>query len=224
MQDPVVLQHTPRSKVPTIYGLFDPADRLFRYVGQSIDADARFADHVSGRSFSANPSMAYWVADLREQGRAPRLEILEVCHSWRDLDNAEREWIRKLKEAGHPLLNMTAGGAKVRRATPAGLARKDDWIELGFVMKCAEDALMDARVRLGRMTGDSSPESASIDVALKKISNVKNTLDNRLHKEFPAWTEFVKVFYGASEEHFRHLKLGGANTDGTVIAPPSGPT
>jgi len=93
-------------KVSYIYGLKDPRDGLFYYVGKSNDPDARLKQHLEKRQ---NKSKIAWIEDLESDGMLPELVILEIVErsKWKE---QERYWIAKGREDGWPLTNMSAGG------------------------------------------------------------------------------------------------------------------
>lgn len=207
------LTHMPSRNTPSIYGLKDPRDGLFRYVGQAVDPVTRFKQHTDLRTMDGNPWKARWLEELSGLGIRPELVVLEECGSFPDADKAEREWIRRLIEEDHPILNIAIGGAGTRSASKLRSARKRDWIELGYKVKCARDATLSSMCDLSGMLPKNAKEVQLFKKALKALDAAKNQLDERLCAEYPKWTDFIRVFYGLPEEHFAELKTPLTETE-----------
>lgn len=80
-----------------IYALVDPDTDVVLYVGASLDAEARLAQH------RARPSrrLAPWIEKLKAAGKRPTLHVLERVVA-RDWQRRERWWIARLR----PELNV----------------------------------------------------------------------------------------------------------------------
>lgn len=76
------------------YGLVDPRDNLFHYVGSAEDTRARFK----------------WFLNTSNAAGATPVPVI-LC---RDMDH-EHLWIQSLIEAGHPLTNVLAGRGATNR-------------------------------------------------------------------------------------------------------------
>ncbi len=97
-----------------IYALVDPETKRVRYVGRSARPERRFAAHLSEVKTYRRPKDR-WIRDLLDRGLKPALVILEeleghlssygMTGDTRHIAHAERRWIRRLLEAGHPLTN-----------------------------------------------------------------------------------------------------------------------
>ena len=192
---------------PVVYGLKDPGDGKFYYVGQTTNVDSRFQQHVSGKFYDGNYPKAHWIRQLKDRGLQPELVVLQRCQSISEADVAEKMWIRRMIEDDQPILNITDGGQTSRSVSKMGSTRKKDWIELGYVLKCARQNTLDSLCMLSRMLPKNSPEMRSIDRALKAIEDTRNRLDGRICQRYPRWKEFTKVFYGAPEEHSKNLSM-----------------
>ena len=111
--------HKPReSRSYQIYALIDPGTNKVRYVGMSFDAYLRFYyGHMVGHSGSEQVNQ--WIAELRQRGRAPVLEVLETLdasvNSLAVAHERERYWIAKMERSGYRLLN-TVGSTRSREA------------------------------------------------------------------------------------------------------------
>lgn len=84
-----------------IYGLRCPKTDEYRYIGKSSSGLIRAKSHLT---FSHNASVNYWVAELREFGLCPLVDILEEC-SEDDLLTKEKFWIKFYQDAGCRLMN-----------------------------------------------------------------------------------------------------------------------
>lgn len=205
MHRPIIARHRPAQHMPCIYGLRDPRHGMICYVGQSIDPVTRLDQHQSGKSPDGNHSKAIWMYEMRQAGVQPELVILQECSQWGEADQAEKEWIRKLIEADHPILNMADGGIGTRSASKMRAARKRDWIEVGYLVKSARNAVMESYCDLSSMLPHKSKEVQLFNKALRAIEDACMMLDDRVCKEYPSWEEFMKVFYGPLEEHVPEL-------------------
>lgn len=88
-----------------IYGLLDPGDGLFHYVGLTVDLTTRFEAHCTWCLSEERPKDA-WLRPLIVAGKRARLKVL----AWvppRDQYESERYWIQKLRNEGQPLTNST---------------------------------------------------------------------------------------------------------------------
>lgn len=89
-----------------IYSLSDPITGEIRYVGKTVKSLAkRLSAHLRER---CNPHRVRWIAKLLRTGLKPKIALLETVDG--DWAETERRWIRKLRKAGHNLLNKTEGG------------------------------------------------------------------------------------------------------------------
>ena len=84
-----------------IYGLRCPKTDDYRYIGKSSSGLHRANAHLT---YSHNESVNHWVAELREQGLCPLVDILEEC-SEEDLQLKERFWIQFYADKGCKLMN-----------------------------------------------------------------------------------------------------------------------
>lgn len=100
-----------------IYALAEPTDGAVRYVGKaSRYARSRLTVHLKQATAGSDLPVHVW---LRSLGCEPRLVILERDVS--DRDNAERDWIRRLRAEGADLLNVLAGGTGWTKGLPQSL-------------------------------------------------------------------------------------------------------
>jgi hypothetical protein len=95
-------------KLGVIYTIADPDTNLVRYIGQTINFNARKRKHLS----TSKDSKTYcqcWIFSLLKKGITPIFEIIEECNI--DLlDNQEQFYISLFKSWGFDLTNLTNGG------------------------------------------------------------------------------------------------------------------
>lgn len=113
----------------TIYGLRDPRDNLFRYIGQTREFERRMEEHLLGR-MNDNYQKCLWVREVAEAGLHPGIEVLEKA-TWLNYRTRERHWIQKLRLDGHPLLNKEYG-IRVN-------ANRDDWELMAGTLQAMRD-------------------------------------------------------------------------------------
>jgi hypothetical protein len=91
-----------------IYGLTDPDSGKIRYVGKSNNPQRRRKAHMD-RSGTSGWHSAAWLNSLKAAGKRPGLVVLEEVSQdcWSE---AERRWIKQLREQGADLTNTTEGG------------------------------------------------------------------------------------------------------------------
>ena len=90
-----------------IYGLFDPDSGQIRYIGKANCAAKRLKSHLLDARHRNRP-VCNWIRGLTEQGKLPRLEVLETVDraSWQD---AEKRVIAEYRKTAK-LLNLADGG------------------------------------------------------------------------------------------------------------------
>jgi group I intron endonuclease len=88
-----------------IYGLVDPRTDEIRYIGQTLDLDRRFKEHVGGRVVKNTPKHN-WIKQLMGLDLLPEIVVLEECDKDM-LDEREAFWIRNIPN----LKNLRPGGS-----------------------------------------------------------------------------------------------------------------
>jgi hypothetical protein len=96
----------PGVKTYRIYALTQPEIGEARYIGQTAGSiEQRYEEHMRYDARKAS-ARAQWIRDLKAQGRSPNLRLLQKFTGTRKRAYAgEHNWIRKLHEEGHRLLN-----------------------------------------------------------------------------------------------------------------------
>ena len=93
-----------------IYELICPITYKIRYIGKTKKprVDRREYEHTLFKKDATSP-IDLWENDLRYKGLKPIIEIIDECDEsvWGE---TETWWIKKFKEAGIDLLNVTPGG------------------------------------------------------------------------------------------------------------------
>jgi hypothetical protein len=99
-----------------IYGLLDPRTYEVRYVGQTSQGMRRPAQHWTASSLAheTNKHKRNWLRQLLRQQLTPLITILEHVNRATRLDAREKYWIKKLRDAGVRLTNLTEGGCQPR--------------------------------------------------------------------------------------------------------------
>lgn len=97
-----------------IYGLLDPRSKKLKYVGKSDNPTRRLKQHIGqANKFAAVPGTKdckeIWIKGLLDLSYQPEVVILQEVHQNR-WQGAEKEWIKRAKEAGCDLYNEAPGG------------------------------------------------------------------------------------------------------------------
>lgn len=96
-----------------IYALICPIKGKVRYVGKSVQVRERFlSHHIKGREGDTSYAKTRWVKKLLKLNLYPVLSIIETCNEKTWIDK-EKYWIKRLREEGHPLLNISEGGDSI---------------------------------------------------------------------------------------------------------------
>lgn len=97
-----------------IYALIDPRTREAKYVGKTINIEARLKGHKADKK---NCYKTAWLQSLLEFGDLPGVMVLETIENSDDQDwqEAERYWINQLRFYGAKLCNLDSGGAGGKR-------------------------------------------------------------------------------------------------------------
>ena len=88
--------------ISRIYALTDPRDNKIYYVGISGSPNARLKEHLAQ---PISKKMGKWIEELKQIGLTPGLTVLRDVLMGEDELQVEKEYIYKMIEEGHPLLN-----------------------------------------------------------------------------------------------------------------------
>lgn len=86
-----------------IYGLKDPRNDVYQYIGKSTVGDKRALTHLT-RSHS--PKVKLWVESLAENWLYPIIEIIEEVEVLDDLPDREKYWIDYYYDINPNLFNV----------------------------------------------------------------------------------------------------------------------
>lgn len=94
-----------------IYRLYDPRDESqTRYVGKTYKTAAeRLSEHVYEAIGGSQTYRAKWIRSLLREDVDPCIEVVEETDD-ASVNDLERQWIAKMRAAGHRLTNGTDGG------------------------------------------------------------------------------------------------------------------
>ncbi len=105
-----------------IYGLHDPRTGECRYVGKSVDPDARLIQHLQPSQLRARTYKNNWIKGLLAEDLTPELRVIDVFPA-AQANDAERRIIAMCRTLGAPLTNGTDGGDGGAITDPDALAR-----------------------------------------------------------------------------------------------------
>jgi len=88
-----------------VYGLEDPRDRLFHYIGITDDIYTRFTQHVTGSG--GNIQKNGWIWECRQANIMIIMRELQQVETLEEARERERLWIAYYLQLGHPLHNLT---------------------------------------------------------------------------------------------------------------------
>lgn len=107
-----------------IYALVDPRNNLIRYIGKSHrTAHRRLRRHLAACYLTGNTHKERWIRQLLRVGLEPEITILQHCSTPEELNRAERDTIRRLRDEGVALTNATDGGDGGGKHTPESKER-----------------------------------------------------------------------------------------------------
>jgi len=178
-----------------IYELRDPRSNKRRYIGQTMCLDGRFDQHCANRDYSRNISKWHWIEELKIAGLKPVVNELEAFDDPIQIDEAEQRWIKKSREAGDHLLNMTAGGTS-RRTGGLENSTPRDWMELGDKAKLLRELLLEVHADISGLLGKTNPHSNAMKKALSAFEKARQGLDDLVCSHFPGWKDAGKTFSG----------------------------
>lgn len=164
-----------------IYGLKDPRDGLFRYVGMTADFKRRMEAHRRGDW--SNQEKARWVRELQDA----KLDFVptELERTiWEKAREREKAWIIKLRHEGHPLFSGEYG--RQVRAAP------EEWANLAVGLKAMRRMSMDIAAMSFKVVGASHPGAKMLEKLWHTIDKARCRLDSTLYR----LTGRDDLFYG----------------------------
>jgi len=101
------------------YGLLDPRDNRLRYVGQSSIGLERPQKHWKHKKLRERKDHCHnWIRLIIADGLLPEVVIIEELDDRLKLNKAEMKWIKKYRDDGLDLTNMTDGGEGTHGCEP----------------------------------------------------------------------------------------------------------
>lgn len=96
-----------------IYALCDPETGEVRYIGSSEDPEGRLRQHMTPSQLREDTLKTRWLKSLKEQGRVPKLIILDEIRTFYfgAILALEYQWIQEYSTSSANLTNL-AGNPK----------------------------------------------------------------------------------------------------------------
>ena len=156
-----------------IYALVDPRDGEIRYVGKSAKGLYRPRRHQYFSTYKTHMHLPVycWIRELSAVGLSYGIRILEVFPSDKQLDNAERQWIKQLRNAGAKLTNLTVGGEGALGWVPS----QDTRDKIG--KKCKERLLDPDYLQQAQKRAREVSQRPKVRVAISKAMGGKPFVD-----------------------------------------------
>ena len=110
-----------------IYGLKDPRNDVYQYIGKSTVGNKRALQHLKK---SHSSKVNEWVALLESKWLYPIVDILEEVEDVDELNEREKHWINYYKDINPDLLNIQSIDKK-----PVNLRKEEDEAEYQFMLK-----------------------------------------------------------------------------------------
>lgn len=162
-----------------IYSLSD--ENGVRYIGQSKKMKRRFAQHNSlSNNVYARP-VCHWITKLLRGGKHPIFTVIEATA---DLDAREIYWIKKFREDGARLLNVSDGGKTMGHTQRAKKLKPWGWSPI-------QRRLIEIRETANMFKSKGDTEKADrfygyLDILAKKFSipGVKDCVNIQLWERY----------------------------------------
>lgn len=151
-------------KTHYLYTLNCPIDKCPKYVGISISPKRRLSNHISKARQSTSTKKKAWIKSLLNKGLKPKLKIVSE-HTKNDIEQAERNYIKKLKKEGYNLYNLTSGG-EIKKKVSSSTKQKLREINLG--KKQSEETI---RKRVEKLKGQKRNKETKKILSKMKMGN-----------------------------------------------------
>ena len=113
------------SSLVYLYALIDPRSFSVMYIGQSLDPEKRFREHLRESLGGGKSKKCAWIRDLNAQSLLPICQIMGSVFG--SAFDEERNLILRFKARGKKLVNSTLGGEALseesRKAIAAAASR-----------------------------------------------------------------------------------------------------
>jgi hypothetical protein len=110
-----------------IYGLRDPRNDVYQYIGKSTVGNKRALQHLTN---SHSIKVNEWVALLESKWVYPIIDIIEEVKDIDDLSEKEKYWINYYKDINPDLLNIQLIDKK-----PINVKKEEDEAEYQFILR-----------------------------------------------------------------------------------------
>lgn len=110
-----------------IYIIYDKADGVIRYVGQTIRLEARYMCHCQSKRGDQGRLLRAWRDGIMAQGRMPVMEVVEVCELSK-LTEREKSFIQAADIPGSGLLNAKHTRSCPQRRLNKKEITRDGWL------------------------------------------------------------------------------------------------
>lgn len=108
-----------------IYALSCPESGAIRYIGKCKNLKSRLGAHLSkAKGFRTNHHSALWIRSLLNRGLKPIIAAVEVLNDDDDWQAAASAAIRKFRDEGCDLTNLTGGGDGFHDVHPEVLKKR----------------------------------------------------------------------------------------------------
>jgi DNA-binding XRE family transcriptional regulator len=114
-----------------IYGLRDPRNDVYQYIGKSTVGSKRALSHLT---HSHSNRVNEWVNKLRENWQYPIVDIIEIVENVEDLSEREKHWINHYYEINPDLLNILLIDAPLQN-----IRTEEDEIKFNFLCNIIHD-------------------------------------------------------------------------------------
>jgi hypothetical protein len=112
-----------------IYGLRDPRNDVYYYIGKTTIGNSRPLSHLTN---SHNKKVNEWIKELSELWLYPFVDIIEGNIKLEDLKEREAYWIQYYYNINNDLFNATNINKNINEQRLEGLEENFKWLELNF--------------------------------------------------------------------------------------------
>lgn len=165
-----------------IYGLRDPRNDVYYYIGKSTVGISRPLSHLTN---SHSKKVNDWVSELKELGYFPIVDVIEEVSDINNLIDREKYWISYYYDINKDLLNTQSLKGKLK--TPSEIAGnvdidvlKESLLDYGELVSSARKLRGMSQSELSELTGYSRGTISLIEsngnVGIKVVKDVVDYL------------------------------------------------
>jgi predicted GIY-YIG superfamily endonuclease len=147
-----------------VYELIDPANDIRFYIGMTANPQARFHQHLTGRSIST----AGFIEQLGARGVKPKMRILAECSSPQEAHQLERSLILEARRSQAVICNTRRGWVPPRNKPNHGKSWNDH--ERGRLL-----ALRQSGAHRSVMARELGRSRGSIRGVLRRLGIIEDT-------------------------------------------------